>query len=210
MHIYSKFNWNSLITYPKRTLTHAKKEIFVILKTNLRYPFYILTLTSFQVWLQLVCHRKTPLVLSRCQGSFLLSRSYSLFSQSDHPASFVEVLKNNKCFTTALGNESKENNWYAMLTKAKFNCLILQLIFIPYHISLAFLCFFVKMRMMQSNNKNDNCPVESFFVGNNTHLEKSFTNQGSYFSQCMHFLSSLCPFLPNSHHIGNYNKQTAN
>ena len=75
---------------------------------------------------------------------------------------------------------------------------------------LAFLCFFVKMRTMQSNNENDNCPVESFFVGYNTHLEKSFTNQGSYFSRCMHFLSSLCPFYPNSHHIGNYKKQAAN
>ena len=99
--------WNSFITYPKWTLTNAKKDIFVILKTYLRYPFYILTLTSFQVWLQLVCHRKRPLVLSRCPGSFLLSRSYSLFSQSDHPVSFVAVLKNNKCFTTVKWKQGK-------------------------------------------------------------------------------------------------------
>ena len=99
--------WNSFITYPKWTLTNAKKYILVILKTYLRYPFYILTLTSFQVWLQLVCHRKRPLVLSRCPGSFLLPRSYSLFSQSDHPASFVAVLKNNKCFTTVKWKQGK-------------------------------------------------------------------------------------------------------
>lgn len=52
--------------------------------------------------------------------------------------------------------------------------------------------------------------LNPFFLGYNTHLEKSFTNQGSYFSRYIHFLSSLCPFLPNSHHIGNYKKQAAN
>lgn len=158
VHIYSTFHWNSLTTYTKWTLAHAIKRIFVILRTNLWYTFYILTLTSFQVWLQLVCHRKRPLVLSRCQGSFLLLRSYSLFSQSDHPASSVEVLKNYKYFTNPLWNESKENNWYRMLTRANFNFQVLQLVtFIRHHV---FLHFLAKMRTRGENQASQSCHIK--------------------------------------------------